>query len=163
MKLLTDEKVKDLYSAPYLLKNTMLGIKSDWMLNKTTWELVKSSMKEIKEFEVNDGKYDLETELTNYPKQLVNDVYSVPLFTQEFCDMLIDEIKNIRKFLSFRSFSASRPKISLTFTLSPFPLGGVVGKVKLNNPKITDAIAVIKNVFLSNPSAIPDSESQAKI
>ena len=95
MKALTDEKVKDLYSAPYLLKNTMLGIKSDWMLNKTTWELVKSSMKEIKEFEVNDGKYDLETELTNYPKQLVNDVYSVPLFTQEFCDMLIDEIKNI--------------------------------------------------------------------
>ena len=49
MKALTDEKVKDLYSAPYLLKNTMLGIKSDWMLNKTTWELVKSSMKEIKE------------------------------------------------------------------------------------------------------------------
>ena len=95
MKVLTDEKVKDLYSAPYLLKNTMLGIKSDWMLNKTTWELVKSSIKEIKEFEVNDGKYDLETELTNYPKQLVNDVYSVPLFTQEFCDMLIDEIKNI--------------------------------------------------------------------
>jgi|TARA_R100000353_G_scaffold92232_1_gene67892 hypothetical protein len=90
------EKPKEIFETPYILKNTMLGIKGEWMLDKTTWTLVQSSLKEIKEFIVNDGKYDLETDLTDYPKELVKDVYSVPLFTKEFCEMMVDEIKNMQ-------------------------------------------------------------------
>ena len=55
--------------------------------------------------------------------------------------MSIDDIKNIKYFESFSNFKASRPNISLIFGLAvPFPFGGVLGKLKLNKPSVTDTI-----------------------
>ena len=55
--------------------------------------------------------------------------------------MRMEEIKKMAKFLSFSSFNASSPMISfrLTFSLALL-VGGVLGKVKLNNPKTSEAI-----------------------
>ena len=58
--------------------------------------------------------------------------------------------------MSFNNFRASSPNISDILTFSPFAtFGGVLGKVKLNNPRIADAIAVIMKVFCSKPFSIP--------
>ena len=40
---------------PYLIKNFLLTIKAEWMLDKTTLELTKDSMKSLKEFQLSDG------------------------------------------------------------------------------------------------------------
>ena len=71
------------------------------------------------------------------------------------------EMKNIRKFLLFKSLMASRPRISDKDNLSPFTaVGGVFERVKLNNPRTREAIAAIMKVFLKRPSETPSAESQ---
>ncbi len=48
---------------------------------------------------------------------------------------------SIAKDLSFISFRASKPSISLTVIVLPVPLGGVCGNGKLYTPKIIENIA----------------------
>jgi hypothetical protein len=52
----------------------------------------------------------------------------------------IDEIKNIAKFLSFNNFKASSPSKSPTLFSFETIVGGVLGKIKLNNPSTNAAI-----------------------
>ena len=73
-------------------------------------------------------------------------------------------MKNIKKFLSFKSFIASKPSASLKvkfFCLSA--KGGVFGRPKLKRPKIMEARATILNVLFNLPEAIASIESQPKI
>ena len=87
--------------APYRLKNTLLGVSSDWCINKTTIELIKESEPAIQEYEDKWAQVDLNNILQEYVKERVKDVYSIPLFTKEFCDMMIDEIKNMEQSFGF--------------------------------------------------------------
>jgi hypothetical protein len=64
----------------------------------------------------------------------------------------MEQIKKMRKFLSFNNPNASRPMISEKFALVPALGGGVCGKVKLNNPNAAETIAVRRNVLTSAPS-----------
>ena len=65
----------------------------------------------------------------------------------------IDETKKIKKFLFFKSVNASKPNMSLILTFSEEAFdGGVLGNVKLNKPKIKEAIDDIKKVFFNIPS-----------
>lgn len=61
----------------------------------------------------------------------------------------IDEIKNIRKFLSFNKPNASSPIISPKDTFLPDDDGGVSGRKKLNKPSNKEAIAANRNVFIN--------------
>jgi len=88
-------------SKPYRIKNTMLAIQSDWMIDKTTLALIQDSEPEIIKFHAGDGTQELKTPLQEYIKEELPDVYSVPLFTEDFCDMMLDEIKNIEHYLGF--------------------------------------------------------------
>ena len=86
---------------PYLVKNFLLTIKAEWMLDKTTLELTKDSMKSLKEFQVSAGEKDVENILQEYVTEHGHDIYSVPLFTEEFCTTMLDEIENMKQHFSF--------------------------------------------------------------
>ncbi len=86
---------------PYLIKNFLLTIKAEWMLDKTTLELTKDSMKSLKEFQVSAGEKDVENILQEYVTDHGHDIYSVPLFTEEFCTTMLDEIENMKQHFSF--------------------------------------------------------------
>src|SRR5690606_38433784 len=74
----------------------------------------------------------------------------------------IEETKNTKKFLSFKSLIASNPIIDemLGFSVLSNLIGGVLGNVKLNSPNTKDAMDAIKNVFLSSPFSTPSALSQ---
>ena len=74
--------------APYRLKNTMLGINSSWCIDKTTIELIKESEPAIQEYEDKWAQVDIKNIVQDYVKEEVKDVYSIPLFTEEFCTMM---------------------------------------------------------------------------
>ena len=86
---------------PYLVKNFLLTIKAEWMLDKTTLELTKDSMKNLKEFQESDGQIDVNNVLQDYVTDHGHDIYSVPLFTDEFCTTMLDEIENMKKHFNF--------------------------------------------------------------
>jgi hypothetical protein len=86
---------------PYLVKNFLLTIKAEWMLNKTTLELTKDAMESLRDFQESGGQKDLKTILHEYVTHHGHDIYSVPLFTPEFCDTMLDEIDNMKKHFAF--------------------------------------------------------------
>lgn len=88
-------------SKPYRIKNTMLAIQSDWMIDQTTLAIIKDSESEIIKFHEGDGTQELKIPLQEYIKEELPDVYSVPLFTEKFCDMMLDEVKNMEQYLGF--------------------------------------------------------------
>jgi len=92
-------------SKPYRIKNTMLAIQSDWMINKTTLAMVQDAEPELIKFHEGDGTQKLKIPLQEYIKEELPDVYSVPLFTPDFCDMMLDEIKNMELYLGFKENS----------------------------------------------------------
>jgi|TARA_R110002020_G_scaffold202084_7_gene405098 hypothetical protein len=87
--------------APYRLKNTLLGIHSGWCIDKTTLTLIQDDEKSIQNYEDSEAQKNLKNILQQYVKKHVGDVYSVPLFTQEFCDLILDEISNMQKEFGF--------------------------------------------------------------
>ena len=50
-------------------------------------------------------------------------------------------MKKIKKDLVLNNTKASVPNIAKAFAFSPFPLGGVLGNAKLNNPSRMDTPA----------------------
>ena len=86
---------------PYLVKNFLLTIKAEWMLDKTTFELTKDAMENLRNFQESGGQKNLKTVLYEYVTHHGHDIYSVPLFTSEFCDTMLDEIDNMKKHFSF--------------------------------------------------------------
>src|SRR5690606_12375472 len=50
----------------------------------------------------------------------------------------------------------------LLFSSVAFLIGGVFGRTKLNNPRMSEAMLAIRKVFLNKPSLTPASESQPK-
>ena len=50
-------------SKPYRIKNTMLAIQSDWMINKTTLAMVQDAEPELIKFHEGDGTQELKIPL----------------------------------------------------------------------------------------------------
>jgi hypothetical protein len=88
-------------ASPYLVKNFLLTIKAEWMLDKTTLELTRDSMQSLQDFQNSAGEKDVSNVLQEYVTSHGHDIYSVPLFTQEFCDTLLDEIENMKRHFDF--------------------------------------------------------------
>ena len=53
-------------SKPYRIKNTMLAIQSDWMIDKTTLALIQDAEPEIIKFHSGDGTQELKIPLQEY-------------------------------------------------------------------------------------------------
>ena len=71
------------------------------MLDKTTLELTRDSMDSLKAFQESDGQLSVENILQEYVTDHGHDIYSVPLFTEEFCSTMLDEIENMKAQFSF--------------------------------------------------------------
>jgi len=86
----------------YKLKNLLLGFPSDWFVNKDILKKAKASLPDIVNFYKGQGldnpkKLPLESVI----QEPLKDVYTVPLFSDKFCKILLDEIDNMEKSFSF--------------------------------------------------------------
>ena len=88
-------------TSPYLVKNFLLTIKAEWMLDKTTLELTRDSMDSLKAFQESEGQLSVVNILQDYVTHHGGDIYSVPLFTEEFCSIMLDEIKHMKAHFDF--------------------------------------------------------------
>ena len=87
---------------PYKLKNLLLANPADWFIEEETLKLAKSSLPDLIDFYKSEGVKDpKELSLKLIIEEPVKDVYNVPLFSDVFCKLMIDEIENMQKHFSF--------------------------------------------------------------
>jgi hypothetical protein len=87
---------------PYKLKNLLLANPADWFIEEETLKLAKSSLPDLIDFYKSEGVEDpKELSLKLIIEEPVKDVYNVPLFSDVFCKLMIDEIENMQKHFSF--------------------------------------------------------------
>ena len=86
----------------YKLKNLLLGFPSDWFVNKDTLKKAKASIPNIVDFYKSEGTNNPEKlPLQSVIQEPLKDVYTVPLFSDKFCTILLDEIDNMQKEFAF--------------------------------------------------------------
>ena len=96
--MLAKKEINDEYN----LKNIILSYPSDWFVNKKTLNLAKKSLPNIVKFYKNMGIENPEkSPLTEVIKEPLKDVYTVPLFSENFCKILLDEIENMQTYFGF--------------------------------------------------------------
>tara|TARA_R100000935_G_scaffold53827_1_gene81984 strand:+ start:1250 stop:1996 length:747 start_codon:yes stop_codon:yes gene_type:complete len=89
-------------ASPYLLKNLLLANPSDWFIEKETLERAKQSLPDLIEFYKKEGADNpKESSLKLIIEEPIKDVYNVPLFSDVFCRLMMDEIENMQKHFSF--------------------------------------------------------------
>jgi len=87
---------------PYVYKNLALLMAGDWFLEKKVAESITDSIPAIDKFTKREGLEDPEeTELSKLIKEPVKEVYTMPMFSKEFCTMLVDEIGNMENLIGF--------------------------------------------------------------
>jgi len=87
----------------YELKNILLAYPSDWYIQKDTFNAVKDSIKPIVDFYEQSGTVNREkTKLDKIIKEPLKDVYTVPFFSEKFCKILLDEMKNLEAHYGFK-------------------------------------------------------------
>ena len=87
----------------YEFKNLLLKYPADWFIEPDTLERTKASLGNIITFYEELGTKDLEeTPLDAIIKEPVPDVYTLPLFSKKFCQVLLDEVKYMEQTIDFR-------------------------------------------------------------
>ena len=87
----------------YEFKNLLLKYPADWFIEPDTLERTKASLGNIITFYEELGTKDLEeTPLDAIIKEPVPDVYTLPLFSKKFCQVLLDEVKHMEQTIDFR-------------------------------------------------------------
>ena len=87
----------------YEFKNLLLKYPADWFIEPDTLERTKASLGNIITFYEELGTKDLEeTPLDAIIKEPVPDVYTLPLFSKKFCQVLLDEVKHMEQTINFR-------------------------------------------------------------
>lgn len=87
-------------NASYVMKNHLLLVPAEWMLHEELSKSIEESKPKIKDF-INDMDYRNQASPDDFPiwrlaKREFDDVYSIPLFSDMFCKVMIDEIQNIK-------------------------------------------------------------------
>ena len=86
----------------YEFKNLLLKYPADWFIEPDTLEKTKASLGNIITFYEELGTKDLEeTPLDAIIKEPVPDVYTLPLFSKKFCEVLLDEVKHMEQTIDF--------------------------------------------------------------
>jgi len=85
----------------YELKNLLLGFASDWYVEKDTLEKAKATLPHLSDFYngVTDSLDDLP--LQSIIEEPLKDVYTVPLFSKELCNLLVNEMHNMTDYFGF--------------------------------------------------------------
>jgi len=86
----------------YQTKNLLLTYPADWYIQKDTFDAVKESIAPIVSFYEDSGvEPRKDTELDKIIEEPLKDVYTVPFFSKKFCDILLDEMKNLEDHFGF--------------------------------------------------------------
>ena len=86
----------------YQTKNLLLTYPADWYIQKDTFDAVKDSIAPIVSFYEDSGvKPRKDTKLDKIIEEPLKDVYTVPFFSEKFCDILLDEMKNLEDHFGF--------------------------------------------------------------
>ena len=84
----------------YQTKNLLLTYPADWYIQKDTFDAVKDSIAPIVSFYEDSGvEPRKDTKLDKIIEEPLKDVYTVPFFSEKFCDILLDEMKNFKNFV----------------------------------------------------------------
>jgi len=87
----------------YEFKNEVLLDASNWAIQKDTLLKMEQTLPMIEEYDNTDGNSDpIGSPLWDIIQEPVKEVYTIPLFKQEFCDMVLSELKkcNLKYHLS---------------------------------------------------------------
>jgi hypothetical protein len=86
----------------YQPKNLLLTYASDWFLDQQVLDKTKESLPSLLDFYKSQGTEDvLSSPLQAIIKEELKDVYTTPLFSQKFCNILLDEVKSLEAFYGF--------------------------------------------------------------
>ena len=86
----------------YQTKNLLLTYPADWYIQKDTFDAVKESIAPIVSFYEDSGvEPRKDTKLDKIIEEPLKDVYTVPFFSEKFCDILLDEMKNLEDHFGF--------------------------------------------------------------
>ena len=86
----------------YELKNLLLAYPADWFVEDQTLTFVKKTLPNISNFYKNEGKKDMILSKESIIKEPLKEVYTIPLFSKTFCQLLIDELESMQAHESFK-------------------------------------------------------------
>ena len=87
----------------YKTKNILLEHPADWYIQKDTFDAVKDSIAPIVSFYEDSGvEPRKDTKLDKIIEEPLKDVYTVPFFSEKFCDIILDEMKNLESYFGFQ-------------------------------------------------------------
>ena len=110
---------------PYLVKNHLLLVPAEWMLNSETSRAIEETKPVVKKFhgwtpEANepDMSYRSIAKPEDFPilKQTTEhlpEVFSVPLFSENYCELMLDEIENIKSKSLFKVNKAEEKSVQI--------------------------------------------------
>ena len=86
----------------YEFKNLLLKYPADWFIEPETLEKAKASLGHIIAFYEGLGTKDPEkAPLQDLIKEPLSEVYTLPLFSKKFCELLVDELQHMQKTINF--------------------------------------------------------------
>ena len=86
----------------YELKNLLLAYPADWFVEDKTLKFVKKTLPNISNFYKNEGKENMALSKKTIIQEPLKEVYTVPLFSKTFCELLLNELKSMQEFGSFK-------------------------------------------------------------
>jgi len=96
----------DYSNSPHILKNHLLLVPAEWMLNEELSADIEATKPVLKRF-MNDIEFrgrakPEEFPLLSHVTTHLPDVYSIPLFSDMFCQVMLDEINHIKATSGFK-------------------------------------------------------------
>lgn len=86
----------------YVIKNPLLSMQSHWFINQSVYAAVEETVPLITRYRANMGREDLpKTPVSRLCKQVFPSVYRVPLFRRQWCEMMVEEIDQMRREIGF--------------------------------------------------------------
>ena len=86
----------------YKLKDYLLSMQSNWMINHKTQKAVEDSVPQIIKYKSSNGLEDMgTTPIHDLVKKIYPEIYKFPLFRRHFCTLLIREIEHMKKEIGF--------------------------------------------------------------
>ena len=92
--------------SPYVMKNHLLLVPAEWMINEELSKDIEATKPVLKKF-TDDKEYRNVAKPEDLPvlshvTTHLPEVYSIPLFSDMFCDVMIDEINHIKETTGFK-------------------------------------------------------------
>ena len=86
----------------YKVKNYLLSMQSHWMVNQDLYEAINETIPKIARFKSKRGVEDFERPaVRDFCNELFPEIFSVPLFREEWCEMMLEELDHMKQEIGF--------------------------------------------------------------